>query len=80
MAVIQLKSGNCKRNQTASAFGGSSPPQPTMINPKCDKCKEELDEFGAILLSPPDNRGSVKKYHICVKCFDIIVKDIDMGA
>jgi hypothetical protein len=51
-----------------------------MINPKCDKCKEELDEFGAILLSPPDNRGSVKKYHICIKCFDIIVKEMDMGA
>jgi len=51
-----------------------------MINPKCDKCKEELEEFGAILLSPPDNRGNVKKYHICIKCFDIIVKDIDFNS
>jgi hypothetical protein len=24
-----------------------------MITPKCDKCGKELDEFGAILLSPP---------------------------
>lgn len=39
------------------------------INPKCDVCSEELDEFGGILLSPPGNDRKVSKYHICKKCF-----------
>lgn len=46
------------------------------INPKCDKCKEELKEFGAILLSPPDKRNTVKKFHLCKKCYKSIVKEI----
>lgn len=40
-----------------------------MIDPRCDICGEELKEFGAILLSPP-NDINVNKYHICIKCFD----------
>ena len=39
------------------------------IKPICDICKKELTEFGAILLSPPDNDGHVKKYHICNECY-----------
>jgi hypothetical protein len=39
------------------------------IKPKCDKCKEELKEFGAILLSPPDKNNKVRKYHFCKKCY-----------
>lgn len=47
-----------------------------MISPKCDKCKEELEEFGAIILSPPifpgDStpllEGLTYKFHICRKC------------
>jgi len=39
------------------------------IKPVCDICKKELNEFGAILLSPPDDRANVKKYHICRECY-----------
>lgn len=39
------------------------------IRPVCDKCGEELKEFGAILLSPPDAQSTVKKFHICVDCY-----------
>lgn len=42
------------------------------INPKCDKCKKELKEFGAILLSPPDKNSKVKKFHFCKKCYQKI--------
>jgi len=34
------------------------------IKPICDKCKKELVDFGAILLSPPDENGKVKKFHL----------------
>jgi len=40
-----------------------------MIKPTCDKCKKELEEFGGILLSPPDNDRKVKKYHLCKNCY-----------
>ena len=29
------------------------------IKPKCDKCQNELKEFGAILLSPPNKKSNV---------------------
>ena len=40
------------------------------IKPVCNKCGEELKEFGGILLSPPDKKDCVKKYHLCKKCFE----------
>ena len=40
-----------------------------MIKPICDFCKKELQDFGAILLSPPDNDNKVRKFHICKECF-----------
>lgn len=43
------------------------------IKPKCDKCKKELKEFGAILLSPPDRKNSVKKFHLCFSCYKNII-------
>lgn len=43
------------------------------ITPKCDVCGKELDEFGAILLSPPQNNLTIK-YHICISCYDNLVK------
>lgn len=46
------------------------------IKPKCDFCKQELGEFGAILLSPPENGVDVKKYHICVSCYRSIAEKI----
>jgi len=41
-----------------------------MIEPKCDICGKELEEFGAILLSPPDEQEKVKKNHICKECYN----------
>ncbi|MFC1696903.1 hypothetical protein ACFL1H_01095 [Nanoarchaeota archaeon] len=43
-----------------------------MIKPICDKCKKELDDFGAILLSPPVE-NNVKKFHICKECYNDII-------
>ncbi len=44
------------------------------IQPKCDKCGQELTEFGAILLSPPNQDGEVKKFHLCTSCYEDIIK------
>jgi hypothetical protein len=49
-----------------------------MIRPRCDKCKEELVEFGAILLSPPDSMNLVRKWHLCRKCYDKILELFDL--
>ncbi len=46
------------------------------IKPSCDKCKEELNEFGAILLSPPDSDSQVDKMHLCVNCYDQMLEII----
>jgi len=43
------------------------------IKPLCDKCCNELTDYGAILLSPPNNSSEVKKFHICLNCY----KDIE---
>jgi len=45
------------------------------IAPTCDKCGKELTEFGGILLSPPNDSNQVRKYHLCVACYDLIAKD-----
>ena len=45
------------------------------IKPICDICKKKLNEFGAILLSPPDEQNSVKKFHICKECYNKLVKE-----
>jgi hypothetical protein len=50
------------------------------IKPKCDICKEELKDYGAILLSSPNKKSMVKKYHICLKCFRKIKKVFKMGG
>ena len=47
----------------------------------CRTCAQELDEPGAILLSPPagvpgvpsPNHGEVRKYHLCKECWQTIV-------
>jgi hypothetical protein len=44
------------------------------IRPVCDKCSKELNDFGAILLSPPDDEGKVKKFHLCKACYEGIIK------
>lgn len=44
------------------------------IKPACDMCKKELTDYGAILLSPPDKKSKVIKYHICKTCYKHIIK------
>lgn len=45
------------------------------IKPICDKCKKELDDFGALLFSPPEN-NNVHKFHICKTCYEEIKKGL----
>lgn len=55
-----------------------------MINPKCFSCLEELKEYGAILISPPNNpdemdngmEASCFKYHFCKECSDNLIQKI----
>lgn len=49
------------------------------INPICEGCKKELNDFGAILFSPP-NGNDVKKYHLCNECYKKIKEDLDAGT
>jgi hypothetical protein len=44
-----------------------------MITPVCDKCDEELTEFGAIVYGPPDSEGKCYKWHVCVRCYETII-------
>jgi hypothetical protein len=50
------------------------------INPICDKCKKELREFGAILLSPPDFENKVKKFHICKECYTKLEEEFNSSS
>lgn len=47
------------------------------INPKCDKCKKELEDFGALLFSPPDKEGKVEKFHLCKECYNQLIREIN---
>jgi hypothetical protein len=49
------------------------------INPKCDMCQKELYDYGAILLSPPDNKSRVDKFHICKDCYKKIQKELKLN-
>jgi hypothetical protein len=51
-----------------------------MINPLCDKCGNELNEFGAILLSPPDSNDEHLKSHICVSCYGVMLPKFNVGV
>ena len=46
------------------------------ITPICDKCGRELTAFGAILFSPPNEKSEVKKFHICVDCYNAIASEL----
>jgi hypothetical protein len=46
------------------------------ITPLCDKCKKELTDFGAILLSPPNNDSMVRRFHICKECYEKMKENI----
>ena len=41
-----------------------------MIKVTCHICNQELQEPGAILLTPPTKKNKVEKLHICVGCHD----------
>lgn len=41
-----------------------------MISPNCAICNKELEDYGAILLSPPNKNNDVKKSHICKDCYN----------
>lgn len=53
-----------------------------MIKPICFKCREELNENGAILLSPPTNYylptepqlsyDRIFKFHLCRACYTLV--------
>lgn len=47
------------------------------ITPKCDKCKEELIDFGGILLSPPNAENMVRKFHLCNVCYKEIAQELE---
>jgi hypothetical protein len=49
------------------------------IKPICDKCKEELVDYGGILLSPPDAGNKVTKFHLCKGCYGEIENEILEG-
>jgi len=46
-------------------------------------CKQELREFGGIIITPPCKNPKLldyhKKYHICVHCFPKIIRYICIG-
>jgi hypothetical protein len=48
------------------------------IKPTCDKCIQELVDYGGLLFSPPDNDRKVTKYHLCKKCFAEIEKTLNI--
>lgn len=50
------------------------------ISPKCICCKKEFDEFGAILISPPDHSGKYNKHHICAFCYNSVLQKIQTIA
>ena len=49
-----------------------------MINPKCDICNKELEDYGGILLSPPDKEGKVKKKHTCKECYNKLKENYNL--
>ena len=46
---------------------------------KCDKCRDEFEDFGALVFSPPETledgtcAKEVNKYHICPHCFSKLI-------
>lgn len=51
-----------------------------MINPRCDMCFKELNDYGGLVFSPPDKKGMVKKKHICQVCYDQLTDFINEKA
>ena len=49
-----------------------------MISPKCDLCGKELNDYGALLFSPPDEKNNVKKAHICKDCYNKLKEEYNL--
>ena len=49
------------------------------IHPVCDSCKQELSQYGAILLSPPTDDSEVKKIHLCVDCYELACATLSLS-
>ena len=49
-----------------------------MIKPKCDICKKELNDLGALLFSPPNQEGKVDKKHICKECYEKLKEEFGL--
>lgn len=49
------------------------------ITPHCDRCKKELRDFGAILLSPPDAASKVLKFHVCKPCYEEVIRQMGIS-
>jgi len=49
-----------------------------MISPACDFCGRELEDFGGILFSPPED-GLVRKSHVCRECYLKIAEGLKPG-
>lgn len=40
-----------------------------MIEVICNHCNKPLDQPGALMFSPPSKSHTVRKFHLCVKCW-----------
>lgn len=45
----------------------------------CHACKGLIEDPGALLFSPPKGI-TVRKYHLCSKCYNIIISSIETGS
>lgn len=51
-----------------------------MLELRCDRCGDELNQPGALLFSPPRDDGwLVEKYHLCVECYAKIAAQPQSG-
>lgn len=41
-----------------------------MVLIRCSKCHRRLDQPGALVFSPPNERDKCKKWHLCRQCFE----------
>jgi len=47
------------------------------IAPNCHMCGQQLQDFGALVFSPPDHYEDCHKYHVCRICWDEVQKALD---
>ena len=52
-----------------------------MINPICRMCEKELESYGGLLISPPDENNkfhlqTVVKSHLCKGCYERVTNFI----